>query len=730
MRVLVLLAVLLCGWPARAAEPEIEAEAAPSPVPPVAEEAAPAPAATLSETDAAAVDEARNAAVVTASGGSEESQAEASANVATVGWEEIARRHYRSLAEILADVPGLYVVDDLVSPAVSVRGVSGGLRAGTRVVKVMINGVPVSFRPDLTAFLGPEYIPVEMIERVEVAKGPLSALYGANAFVATVNVITRGQGGAQLVAEVTARAQARGGGVGYGGTLVGGFNEGSQSLFVAVTGERLDRSGLSVARTFGEQSPDIARYRPFFGSSSAGDVAAPRGLFAQHVTRLPWLGTLTLQGGVQQLDSMGEFQLNSVLTHQSRFSVENDWLSLRHEKAWTPEVSTAVWFGWSRGLPTRDESLRLTGSNDAVFQRRFSYQAFDAAAELSASVGPVRLKGGFDFSYEPQRVLYYSQTFLDSQGTGRAGTTVDLVGAGDQRQLTLHNEAVYLQAGLEPLKDLSVTGNFRLDVPSLFAVQYSWRLAVVRRWSRAFTTKLVGGRAFQSPSATLLNGLTGFGSANNVIGSRTQPSSRPLVPQTVHSVELVNSLQLFGRLALELSLWGQQIDDPIEFVQVGANFQARNQAVQRGFGAEASVRLEVGAVSARLFGEGMLAVVDGYVQTNPPPSYPAYRVGAELNAAVPKAYLGGNVRLAQIGPRGATQSNAYLNDDTPYSLPGYTSLDVSVSTLGLRFLGGAQTALAISCKNLLDERHSEPGFGGLDVPTLGRLFAFELKGAY
>jgi len=71
--------------------------------------------------------------------------------------------------------------------------VTAGLRAGTRIVKVMINSVPVNFRPDLTAFIGPEYIPMEAVERIEIAKGPLSALYGADAFLATVNVITKKQ---------------------------------------------------------------------------------------------------------------------------------------------------------------------------------------------------------------------------------------------------------------------------------------------------------------------------------------------------------------------------------------------------------------------------------------------------------------------------------------------------------------------------------------------------------
>ena len=79
-------------------------------------------------------------------------------------------------------MPGLYVVDDGSLASVGVRGVTGGLRGGTRLVKIMVNGTPVSFRPDLRAFIGPEYIPIEVVDRIEIVKGPLSALYGANAF--------------------------------------------------------------------------------------------------------------------------------------------------------------------------------------------------------------------------------------------------------------------------------------------------------------------------------------------------------------------------------------------------------------------------------------------------------------------------------------------------------------------------------------------------------------------
>src|SRR5215813_4311699 len=80
-----------------------------------------------------------NEPVVIASG-TEEAKALAAANVISVTKSEIARHGWRSLGEILASVPGLYVIDDLALPSIAVRGVTGGLRAGTRIMRVMIDG--------------------------------------------------------------------------------------------------------------------------------------------------------------------------------------------------------------------------------------------------------------------------------------------------------------------------------------------------------------------------------------------------------------------------------------------------------------------------------------------------------------------------------------------------------------------------------------------------------------
>ncbi len=72
-----------------------------------------------------------------------------------------------------------------------VRGINAGLRAGSRIIKFMINGQPAHFRATSQSFIGSELIAMDLIERIEIIRGPVSALYDANAFVGVVNIITR-----------------------------------------------------------------------------------------------------------------------------------------------------------------------------------------------------------------------------------------------------------------------------------------------------------------------------------------------------------------------------------------------------------------------------------------------------------------------------------------------------------------------------------------------------------
>jgi iron complex outermembrane receptor protein len=335
--------------------------------------------------------------VVAASGGVAEESDLAPANVFTILGSEIADHGWRSLAEVLANVPGMYIVDDYVSYNVSVRGASGGLRAGTRIIKVMINGVDVNFRPDSNALIGPEFIPVEMIARVEIARGPLSALYGANAFLATVNVITIAPErlGGELAARGLVRPVPGQTGFGFGGTRPS--DEQGQRLASADcwrSYDRVDRGGLTIQQTFPTQN---AMNAPL-GQRSESDLLPPS-VFGRMTATTRRFGETSVQGGLQQLASNGQFQLNSVLSN-SRFAIRNVWASAQQQTSWTDKVSTQAMVGGSHGAPTASEQLYLTPSPASLdqnpgpefglpisyFTRNFGYTAADAT--LAATIAP------------------------------------------------------------------------------------------------------------------------------------------------------------------------------------------------------------------------------------------------------------------------------------------------------------------------------------------------------
>lgn len=713
-----------------------------------------APGSSQAELDQALVDQDRNRETRIASG-QDESRALAPANVSTVTYEMIAQRGYRSLADLLRDVVGVYVIDDQALPAISVRGISGGVRAGTRIVRIMINGVAVNFRPDLTAFIGPEFIPMTMVERVEVALGPLSALYGANAFLATINVVTRGHAGGALVAEGTLRAHLNGGNLGYGGTLAGGYEEKNHSLLVAVSADRFDRSGLTIQPTFSTQDANRAPYNAFLGKSSVGDLAMPLSVFAQYAAWSDTLGRLSFQGGIQHLDSIAEFQLASVLTHQSRIQLENDFASLRYEKSFGSAVALEALVGWSRGLPLRDEKLFLTGTSQSYYLRNFRASSLDG--QLSLSLSPFEavlfgFKAGLDFSLDWQNALSFTEVILaPTSGSGQTvGTRINPVfPPGDPSQFMMSDVGIPLQLTFSPTKTgawsrVRLTLNGRLDFFNYFPLQYSWRAGIAWAPSDEFSIKLVGGRAFQAPSGVMLFAQPNFGTTSNVSGNLIRTNQElvrtpKLRPQVVHSVELIASAQIVRRLSLEASVFGQIVDDLIQFARAGADFKAVNQGRMGSAGLELSANFSLGRLSLfalgsfqrTLLAENPSAIIeaDRPDLSLAPASFPNVQGVTGLNVAVSEAFLNLNARLRAVGPRGSTQSNALLNNGA-YELPGYVHVDLSISTVGLNFLGGSQTALAFTVRNVLDVREAEPGFGGFDIPGAGRTMMLELKQSY
>jgi iron complex outermembrane receptor protein len=120
-----------------------------------------------------------------------QSASEAPASVTVVTANEIQKYGYRTLADILQSVRGFYINYDRDYSYVGVRGFSRPGDWNTRIL-VLVDGHRMNNNVIGQAMVGNEFpVDVDLIERVEIIRGPSSSLYGAGAFFAVINVITR-----------------------------------------------------------------------------------------------------------------------------------------------------------------------------------------------------------------------------------------------------------------------------------------------------------------------------------------------------------------------------------------------------------------------------------------------------------------------------------------------------------------------------------------------------------
>lgn len=333
--------------------------------------------------------------------------AQTPAVVTIITGDEILGRGYTSLAAALRTVPGFYDVDDLVTHNLGVRGINGGKGASGNVVLVMIDGMPVDYAPSTGNFLGPELIPLEMIERVEIIRGPASALYGANAFLGAINIITRASpalSGARLTAEGGAtRTLPMGGGT----AVVGAGNE-KASLSFGASYSQQDRSGLTLPSSSpvlgtlvgptiakrGASKDDLSRPLTALLKAEIGDIGG---------------GQLSLLGSMQRLDSVNEFNELGPLTHGSRVQLLNQNYRLAYTRDWEQGTSLTAGVRYFNARPTTDDRLDIGNANyDLLHHESVSGAGASLEGHLKLS-SEASLVAGTDLVVERHRLLTYDQ---------------------------------------------------------------------------------------------------------------------------------------------------------------------------------------------------------------------------------------------------------------------------------------------------------------------------------
>jgi iron complex outermembrane receptor protein len=114
---------------------------------------------------------------------------EAPSIISVITEEDIKLMGARDIMDVLRTIPGMEIMKDAWNISqIAVRGLRSESSAG---VKILIDGHALNdpFTGGATEFY--DDLPLKNVHRIEIIRGPASSVYGTNAFVSVVNIITK-----------------------------------------------------------------------------------------------------------------------------------------------------------------------------------------------------------------------------------------------------------------------------------------------------------------------------------------------------------------------------------------------------------------------------------------------------------------------------------------------------------------------------------------------------------
>ena len=193
---------------------------------------------------------------VESASGLSESYLKAPATMNIISAQDIKDRAYTSLDEVLMDIPGFDVT--ISNGTTYMQAYQRGYRTPfTQRTLIMVDGKVDNHLWSHMANISRQY-PVQNIEKIEVLYGPASAVYGANAFLGIINVITKdGAGLEDGQSTVSSSIQA------------GSNNTRSTDVFVA--GKEGEISYSLGAKVFKSDEEDLSSKFRFLSNDFYGD---------------------------------------------------------------------------------------------------------------------------------------------------------------------------------------------------------------------------------------------------------------------------------------------------------------------------------------------------------------------------------------------------------------------------------------------------------------------------
>lgn len=594
---------------------------------------------------------------------------------------EIHAMGARTLMDVLKLVPGMGIaITDQGFFRLEVRGTVTGQ---SEKVLIMIDGHGLNRNIAASSFpFFLDYLSVENIKKIEIVRGPGSALYGTNAFVAVINIITK-------------RAEdLEGAEVSVSG---GSFGTRKYNLLAGKT----FHNGLKISGSFDylkTHGPDLLIQSdrlsgtPFTNAPGRADSRFEgTGLFLEASYK-----DFTYRGQYLTNDRGAYLGLGYALTDYHSITSDNFWQELSYRHSFNERFSSRIklyydyfkqdWLvkvfpdGFAGSFPHGMIGGPKAKDRTIGGEIELDYRISDAH-HLLAGIAYEALK-----QYEVKAISNYNPN------TGAfLGSVQDISSWGNwNRNARRYIFAAYLQDEWNLKENLSLTAGIRYDHYSDFGHTTNPRVGIVWRFLENADLKLLYGQAFRAPNFTELY------TVNNP-AIRGNPD---LAPERIRTYEAGIGCTYAERFRIDLNYFHNNIDDLI------LRDPATSPATYANLG-----RAEIDGVEAVLSGRYS---PDNYwkisyswqdprdSQTGERLAFvPGHRASASVNYGLSK-YLVSHLDVLWTGPRPRPRG------DTRDAVAAYTTVDLTLTVRNIYKTLEIQAAI----HNLFNEKYEDPDLSG------------------
>ncbi|OOZ38349.1 hypothetical protein BOW53_15880 [Solemya pervernicosa gill symbiont] len=656
------------------------------------------------------------------------SKAPAVASVITK--EDIKAMGATTLQQALEHLPGLHISSATQASIVSIRGIHTRLNPQVLILRNGQETHELLSRKPVTG----QHFPLEAVERIEVIRGPGSAVYGADAFSGVINIITKDpddidggevgvRGGSFDYQDIWGQfGRVSEGGLGLAATVQYSHNDGDDGRIVDADTQTIFDTlfGTTASQAPG---PLDTRYEVL-----SSDFTLSKGHWKSHLSTLHQRDTGQGAGVANTLDHDGYMD-----TDQYIFDINY------HDDAWAQYWSLDLTYGIHYSQNDINLSVFPAGAllpigADGNLDLFTPVGMVDFTDGYIGTPGRTEITNRFDLTtlytgwdkhtwriniggkhedFEARSKSNFGPGVIDGTVSPIDDTLTDTTGLSTNYMPDVDRCVLYtsIQDEWAVARDWMLTAGIRYDHYSDVGSTTNPRVSLVWNSTQALTTKLLYGSAFRAPSFSDLY------AQNNPVAL----GNPDLASETIDTYELVFDYQPSDRFSTRLNIYYYEIEGLIELVDddglPGGRSTAQNARDQEAHGVEIEALWHV---TNRLDLLGNVAVqrATDTVTGDRVPDAPGHQAFAGMNwRFAPNWLLNGQLHWVADRKRAAGDTRDEIDS---YAL---TNLVLRRDNIFDHF------DLGLKVNNLFDQDVREPGPTSIpnDYPQEGRSLWLELR---